>query len=88
MGYISEKIGNLEHSQNLANQLAAVRLELEDTKKLLRFQEMHKSAEMLKDQTRMDWLLKNSCIIVGGIYITSRESLDGAMSAESANEKS
>jgi len=60
--------------------------ELEEARKLLRFQEMHKSAEILKDQTRMDWLLKNSCIIVSGIYLTCRESLDAAMvAAESAN---
>lgn len=60
--------------------------ELSDTKALLRFQEMHKSAELIKDRERLDWLLKNSCIKVSGLYYTTRESLDEAIrAAESAN---
>lgn len=32
-----------------------------------------------KDKSRLDWLLSNSHIKVGEIYLTSRESLDEAM---------
>ena len=34
-----------------------------------------------QDKARMDWLLQNSCIIVNGLYLTRRESLDAAMQA-------
>ena len=75
-----------EWAANQIRHLDKLEAKLEDAIKLLRFQEMHKSAEILTDQTRMDWLLKNSCIIVSGIYLTCRESLDAAMvAAESAN---
>ena len=83
MGYISEKIGNLEHEQRLGKQLADVRQELEDAKTLLRFQEMHKSAELLKDRERLDWLLKNSHICFermdSSIYPSCRETIDAEM---------
>lgn len=34
---------------------------------------------LIKDKDRLDWLLANSHIKVGEIYLTSRESLDEAM---------
>ncbi len=39
------------------------------------------AAEAAKDKGRMDWLLANSCIIVNGIYHTTRESLDEAITS-------
>lgn len=89
MGYISEKIGNLEHEQRRAKELATARQELEDAKTLLRFQEMHKSAELIKDRERLDWLLKNSHIrfetMDGCKYATCRETIDAEM--QPANDK-
>ena len=38
-------------------------------------------ASAQSDESRMDWLLKNSCIKVNNIYYTTRESLDAAMLA-------
>lgn len=39
---------------------------------------------LMADKKRMDWLLSNSHIKVGEIYLTSRESLDAAIAS---NEK-
>lgn len=40
----------------------------------------------VSDKSRMDWLLKNSRIIVNGLYLKSRESLDEKITAaEPAN---
>jgi hypothetical protein len=38
-------------------------------------------ASAQSDESRMDWLLKNSCIKVNNLYYTTRESLDAAMLA-------
>ena len=73
-------------SGSLQRVVSRLEQELADTRALLRFQEMHKSANALADSKRMDWLLKESCIIVKGIYLTSRESIDAAIhDAEPAN---
>ncbi len=45
-----------------------------ETEKLL-------AAESVKDKIRMDWLLANSCIVINGIYRTSRESIDEAIAS-------
>jgi len=38
-------------------------------------------ASAQSDESRMDWLLKNSCIKVNNLYYTTRESLDATMLA-------
>jgi len=77
-------------SGSLERMVSRLEQELSDTKALLRFQEMHKSAEMLKDKARIDWLLKESHIrfetMDGCLYATCRQTIDDQMrAAEPAN---
>jgi hypothetical protein len=44
-------------------------------------------ASAQSDESRMDWLLKNSCIKVNNLYYTTRESLDAAMLANDQAER-
>jgi len=43
---------------------------------------------VVADKKRMDWLLANSHIKVGEIYLTSRESLDAAIASNAGTKRS